>query len=198
MVPALLRKYTGWIGLLVGVMLACGCATTVRNKNDLHRLNDIGPLSKDARIGLTPFTSCGGSYLDKLNPEYHEQDAKAIFYRTCTELGYPQAFSKRLHQRLEERFGRKLVVVRSDKTFKPKQVLQHASKLGLEYVIAGDLLYMGTREGKTVVSAVFYLIQVADSNIVVMGRVNKSGPVGQSQKVIDEVADELFVTAFEG
>jgi hypothetical protein len=197
MVPEILKRYSGWIGLLVSVMLACGCARIARDKNDLHRLNDVRALPKNARIGLTPFTSCGGSYLDKLNPEYHQQDAKAIFYRTCTDLGHPQTFSKRLHQRLEERFGRKLVVVKSDKTFKPKQVLHQADKLGLEYVIAGDLLYMGTKENKSVVSAVFYLIHVADAKIVVTGRVNKDGPIGQSQRVIDDVADELFATAFE-
>ena len=146
---------------------------------------------------MTEFTVCGGSYLDKLNLEYHEQDTKAVFYHTCTELGHPQTFSHRLRQRLEEKLGRKLVLVKADKSFKPKPVLNSADKLGLEYVIAGDLLYLGETDNKTVVSALFYLIRVADGKIVVVGRVKKDGELGKVLKVIDDVADELFAKAFE-
>jgi len=167
------------------------------NTKELHRLNDVKALPKDARVGLTEFTVCGGSYLDKLNPDYYAQDAKAIFFHSCTELGHPQTFSHRFQQRLEKRFGRKLVSVKSDKPFKPKQVLRDAEKLRLEYVIAGDLLYLGERDNNTVVSASFYLIHVAEGKIVVVGQVKKEGPIGQVNKVIDDVADELFATAYE-
>lgn len=182
-------------------MLACGCATATVAVNpkpkELRRLDGVKAMPKNARVGLTEFTVCGGSYLDKLNPEYHEQDAKANFYYSCTELGHPRAFSRRFRQRLEERFGRKLVSVRSDKPFKPKQVLRDAEKLGLEYVIAGDLLYIGERDKKTVVSAVFYMIDVSQGKIVLVGQARKDGPAGQVYKVIDEVADQLFNSAYE-
>lgn len=196
-----MKIYSGWIGLLVTVTLACGCATaTVAVKpkpKELRRLEGVKELPKDARIGLIDFSVCGGSYLDKLNPEYHEQDAKAIFFRSCTDLGHPRTFSRRFRQRLEARFGRKLVAVKSDKPFKPKQVQSNAKKLGLEYVIAGDLLYLGERDNKTVVSAVFYLIHVTEGKIVVVGQVKKEGPIGQASKVIDDVADQLFASAYE-
>lgn len=191
------KRYSLWIVLLVSGMLTFGCAGISGNKNDLHRLSDVRALPKDARIGLTAFTSCGGSYLDKLDPKKYKEDAKAVFYLACTDLGYPQIFSKRLQQRLEERLGRKLVTVKENKPFKPKQVLHQADKLGLEYVIAGDLLYMGAKENKAIVSSLFYLIRVIDAKIVVVGRVHKSGPIRRSQKVIDDVADELFARSFE-
>ncbi len=185
------------VGLLVALLLVSGCATGTVNSVSLRRLDDVAALPKDARIGMTGFTVCGGSYLDKLNLDYHEQDAKAIFYHRCTELGHPQTFSRRVQLRLEERLGRKLVTVKTDKPFKPKLVLSDADKLGLEYVIAGDLLYMGEADNKTVVSALFYLIRVADRKIVVVGRVKKDGAIGKVLKVIDDVADELFATAYE-
>jgi uncharacterized lipoprotein YmbA len=186
-----------WIGLLAALLLVCGCAAVGLDTLALHRLNDEGALPRTARVGMTEFTVCGGSYLDKLNLEYHQQDTKAVFYHTCTELGHPQTFSHRLRQRLEEKLGRKLVLVKADKSFKPKPVLNSADKLGLEYVIAGDLLYLGETDNKTVVSALFYLIRVADGKIVVVGRVKKDGELGQVLKVIDDVADELFAKAFE-
>lgn len=192
-----MKRYPSWIGILVAAMLACGCSTVAVNSKDLHRLNDGKALPKDARVGLTDFAVCGGGYLDKLNPDYHEQDSKAIFFRSCTELGHPQTFSQRFRQRLEERFGRKLVSVNSDKPFKPKQVLRDAEKLGLEYVLAGDLLYLGEKDNKTVASALFYLINVNEAKIVVVGQVKKEGPIGQVYKVIDDVADKLFATAYE-
>ena len=67
----------------------------------------------------------------------------------------------------------------------------------LDYVIAGDLLYLGEADNKTVVSALFYLIRVADGKIVVVGRVKKDGDIGKVFKVIDDVADELFSKAYE-
>jgi len=191
------KRYPGWIGLLVTLLLICGCATGSDNSVALHRMDDIGATPKFAHIGMTDFTVCGGSYLDKLSRDYHEQDQKAIFYNKCTELGHPQTFSRRLRLRLEERLGRKLVPVKTDKTFKPKLVLHDAEKLGLEYVIAGDLLYLGEADDKSVVSAVFYLIRVADRNIVLMGRVKKEGAKGKLLQTIDAVADELFATAFD-
>ena len=198
-----MKRYPGWVGLLLALLLVCGCATgavkstgTVKS-TELRRLDDIGALPKNARVGMTDFTVCGGTYLDKLNVDYHEKDAKAIFYRKCTELGHPQTFSRRLRLRLEEKLGRKLVLVKSDKTFKPKLVLHDAGKLGLEYVVAGDLLYMGEADNKTVVSALFYLIRVADRKIVVVGRVKKDGPSGKVLNVIDDVADELFAKVYE-
>jgi len=191
------KKFPGWIGLLVAVLLVCGCVAAGFDSLALHRLDDVGALPRDARVGMTDFTVCGGSYLDKLNIDYHEQDAKAIFYHKCTELGHPQTFSHRLRLRLEEKLGRKIVLVKADKPFKPKLVLNNADKMGLEYVIAGDLLYLGEADKKTVVSALFYLIRVADGKIVVVGRVKKDGELGKVLKVIDDVADELFAKAYE-
>ena len=193
-----MKTYPGWVGLLVALLLVCGCATTGAVKStELRRLDNVGALPKNARVGMTDFTVCGGSYLDKLNLDYHEQDAKAVFYHKCTELGHPQTFSSRLRLRLEEKLGRKLVPVKADKSFKPNLVLRDAKKLGLEYVIAGDLLYLGEADNKTVVSALFYLIRVADGKLMVVGRVKKDGAIGKVLKVIDEVADELFVKAYE-
>ena len=192
-----MKTNPGCVVLLLALLLVCGCATGAGNSTALHRLNDVRALPKDARIGMTEFTVCGGSYLDKLNLDYHEQDAKAIFFHKCTELGHPQTFSRRLRLRLEDRLGRKLVLVKADKAFKPKQVLYDADKLGLEYVVAGDLLYLGEADNKTVVSAMFYLIRVADRKIVVVGRVKKTGAIGKVLKVIDDVADELFARVYE-
>ena len=191
-----MKMYTGWTCLLVILLLVCGCATGAVDSNTLRRLSDVGALPKNARVGMTEFTVCGGSYLDKLNREYHEQDTKAVFFHTCTDLGHPQTFSHRLRARLEEKLGRKLVLVKADKSFKPKQVLHTAEKQGLEYVIAGDLLYLGEADGKTVVSALFYLIRVADGKIVVVGRVKKDGAIGKVLNVIDDVADELFARSY--
>ena len=192
-----MKIYPGWIGLLIALLLVCGCATGGVDSLALRRADDVGPLPRDARVGLTEFTVCGGSYLDMLKRDRQGQDAKAAFFHTCTELGHPQTFSRRLRQRLEERLGRKLVPVRTDKPCKPKQVLRAADKLGLEYVIAGDLLYLGEADNRTVVSVLLYLIRVADGKTVVVGRVMKDGAIGQVLKVIDEVADELFAKAYE-
>ena len=192
-----MKKYSGWFAQLLVLLLTCGCVTGAGSSIDLRRLDDVGALPKGARIGMTEFTVCGGSYLDKLNLDYHEQDAKAVFFHKCKELDHPQTFSRRLRLRLEEKLGRKLVLIKTDKSFKPKLVLRDADKLGLEYVVAGDLLYLGEADNKTVVSALFYLIRVADRKIVVVGRVKKDGDVGKVLKVIDDVADELFAKAYK-
>ncbi len=192
-----MKKYSGWVGLLVALLLICGCAIGPVSSVTLHRLDDVGALPKKARIGMTEFTICGGSYLDKLNLDYHAQDAKAIFYHKCTDLGHPQTFSQRLRLRLEEKLGSKLALVKTDKSFKAKQVLHDADKLGLEYVVAGDLLYLGEADNKTVVSALFYLIRVADRKIIIVGRVKKDGAIGKVLNVIDDVADELFDKMYE-
>jgi hypothetical protein len=190
------KTYPGLTGLLVALLLICGCATVPVNPAALHRLDNVGALPKNARVGMTDFTACGGSYLDKLNPDYHEQDAKAIFFHKCAELGHPQTFSNRLRLRLEEKLGKKLVLVKTDKSFKPKPVLRDAKKLGLEYVIAGDLLYLGEADNKTVVSVLFFLIRVSDGKLMVVGRVKKEGAMGKVLNVIDDVADELFAKAY--
>jgi signal recognition particle subunit SEC65 len=191
------KTYPVWIVLLFALLLVCGCATGGVDSLALRRADDVGALPRDARVGMTQFTVCGGSYLDKLNREQQGQDAKAAFFHTCTELGHPQTFSHRLRKRLEERLGRKIVQVKADKSFKPKQVFRTADKLGLDYVIAGDLLYLGEADNRTVVSALFYLIRVADRKTVVVGRVKKDGALGKVLNVIDDVADELFAKAFE-
>jgi hypothetical protein len=191
------KTYPGLIVLLFALLLLSGCATLDGDSLALRRQDDVGALPRDARVGLTEFTVCGGSYLDKPGRDRKGQDAKADFFRTCTELGHPQTFSHRLRQRLEERLGRKLVPVRADKSFKPKQVLRSAEKLGLEYVIAGDLLYLGQADNRTVVSALFYLIRVEDGKTMVVGRVNRDGEIGRVLQVIDGVADELFAAAYD-
>ena len=195
----LVKTYPGLAGLLLVLLLICGCATgTVgtASSNSLRRLDNVVALQKDARLGMAEFTVCGGTYLDKLNSDYYEQDAKAIFYHKCTELGHPQTFSNRLRLRLEEKLGRKIVLVKKDKSFKPKLVLRDAKKLGLEYVVAGDLLYLGEEDNKTVVSVLLYLIRVSDGKLVVVGRVKKEGAIGKVLDVIDDVADELFAKAY--
>ena len=192
-----MKRYSGFAGLMVALLLICGCATGAVNPSALHRLDNVGAVPKNARVGMTDFTVCGGGYLDKLNPDYHRQDAKAVFYRTCTELGHPQTYSNRLRLRLKEKLGRKLVHVKTDKSFLPKPVLRDAKKQGVEYVIAGDLLYLGEADNKAVVSALFYLIRVADGKTMVVGRVRKAGDRGKVLTVIDEVADELFAKAYE-
>ena len=192
-----MKRYSCLAGLLVVLLLICGCATGGGGSSTLRRLDNVGPLPVNARVGMTDFTVCGGSYLDKLNIDYHRQDAKAVFYHSCTEMGHPQTFSGRLRLRLEEKLGRKLVLVKTDKSFMPKPVLREAKKLGLEYVIAGDLLYLGEAEGKTVVSALLFLIRVAYGKLIVVGRVKKEGDIGKVAAVIDDIADELFARAYE-
>jgi len=191
------KTYPRWICLLVVLLLICGCATGGVDSMTLRRAADVGALPKDARVGMTEFTVCGGSYLDKLDRDSREQDVKAVFYRRWTELGQPQTLTHRLRSGLEEKLGRKLVRVKADKSFKPRLVLRSAEKLGVEYVIAGDLLYLGEADDRTVVSALFYLLRVADGKTMVVGRVKKDGAIGKVLNVIDDVADELFVKTYE-
>ncbi|MFZ2949612.1 MAG: hypothetical protein WA003_09025 [Desulfuromonadaceae bacterium] len=192
-----MKAHAGLAGLLAALLLVCGCATGGGGSSTLRRFDNAGPLPVNARVGMTEFTVCGGSYQDKLNPDQRQQDAKAVFYRACTELGHPRTFSARMRLRLEEKFGRKLVLIKGDKSFAPKPVLREAKKLGLEYVVAGDLLYLGEAEGNTVVSALLYLIRVSDGKLMVVGRVKKEGAIGKVLDVIDDVADELYARAYE-
>lgn len=182
---------------LAALLLLCGCATGGGGTSTLRRLDNVGPLPVNARVGMTDFTVCGGSYLDKLNPGQRQQDAKAVFYRTCAELGHPRTFSARMRLRLEEKLGRKLALIKGDKSFTPKPVLREAKKLGLEYVVAGDLFYLGEADGNTVVSALLYLIRVSDAKLMVVGRVKKEGGIGKVLDVIADVADELYARASE-
>jgi hypothetical protein len=177
----------------VVVAALCGC---VASGTGLHRLGDVAALPRDARIGLVEFRKCGAGYLDRLNPEYYEQDRNARFLLTCTELGHPRTFSDALRQRIEQRLGKKLTRVRSDKTFSAKVVLRDAEKLGLDYVLGGDLLAMGDSETEALVSTQFFVVRVADRKVVLQGMVRKTGARGRIQNIIDEVADELFEKAF--
>jgi TolB-like protein len=190
------KRYPGWIGLLVALLLN-GCAGGILNSRELHRLEGVDSLPRESRIGMTEFTVCGGGYLETLAHESLKQDQKAIFFHKCTELDNPRIFTTRLRHRLEQRLGRKLEMVETDKSYKPQQVMHDAEKRGVQYVIAGDLLYLGEKDNKTVVTALFYLISVSDKKIVVVGRVKKDGPMGKVLKVIDDVADELFAKAYE-
>lgn len=79
----------------------------------------------------------------------------------------------------------------------PKPVLRDAKKMELEYVIAGDLLYLGEADNKSVVSALLFLVRVADGKLMVVGRVKKEGAVGEILEVIDDIGDELFATAYD-
>jgi len=194
---AVVKTYSGLVGLLIALLLVSGCATDIVNSKALRRMEGVGAQPKNARVGMTEFTVCGGSYLDKLSLEYHAQDAKAVFYHKCTEIGHPQTFSRRLRLRLEEKLGRKLVRVKADKPFKPNLVRRDANSVGVDYVVAGDLLYLGEAEGKTVVSALLYLMRVADGKLVVVGWVKKDGAIGKVLNVIDDVADELFDKAYD-
>jgi hypothetical protein len=191
------KMYSGLAGLLAALLLISGCATAPVNSSAFHRLDNVGAVPKNARVGMTDFTVCGGSYLDKLNIDYHQQDAKAVFYHRCTDLGHPQTFSNRVRLRLEEKLGRKLVQVKTGKPFLPKPVLRDAKKLGLEYVIAGDLLYLGEADNKSVVSALLFVVRVADGKLMVAGRVKKDGTIGKVLDVIDTVADELFARTYD-
>ena len=187
-----MSKLRALAGIVVALVI-CGCSSV---GTELRRVDDIGKLPHDARIGLVEFTQCGAGYLDRLNPDYYWQDAKATFLLTCTEMGYPGTFHDRLLQRLEERLGRKLVRIRSDKPFLAKVVLKDAEKLGLDYVLGGELLAMGETAKEDVISAHLFVARVDDRKVVLKGRVKKTAARGRMQNIIDEVADELFVKAF--
>lgn len=188
-----MKSVRDWAAVVVAALAVCGCAA---DGTELRRLDGIGKLPRDARIGLTEFRQCGAAYLDRLNPDYYEQDRKALFLLTCTEFGFPKTFHDGLRQRLEQRLGKKLVRVNSDKPFMAKAALRDAGKQGLDYVLAGDLLAMGDTADEAVVSAQLFAVRIADRKVVLQGRVRKTGPRGNMQNVIDAVADELFEKAF--
>lgn len=187
-----MSKLRALAGIVVALVI-CGCSSV---GTELRRVDEVGKLPQNARIGLVEFTQCGAGYLDRLNPDYYWQDAKATFLLTCTEMGYPRTFHDRLLHRLEERLGRKLVRIRSDKPFLAKVVLKDAEKLGLDYVLGGELLAMGETAKEDVVSAHLFVVRVDDRKIVLKGRVKKTAARGRMQNIIDEVADELFMKAF--
>lgn len=187
-----MKRLRSWTGIVVALAL-CGCAAV---GTDMRRTYGIGSLPQDARIGLVEFRQCGASYLDRLNSDYYGQDTKAAFLLSCTEMGYPRTFSETLRQRLEERLGRKLVRVRSDKPFMAKAVTRDAEKLGLDYVLGGDLLAMGETATEAVVSTQLFAVRVTDRKVVLQGRIKKTAARGSMQNVIDAVADELFMKAF--
>lgn len=189
---ASIKRFCTW-GVVAAVLTICGC---VASGTGFRRLDDVGRLPQDARIGLAEFRQCGASYLDRLNPDYYGQDRKALFLLTCTEYGHPKAFHDGIHQRLEQRLGKKIVRVNTDKPFMLKVVLRDAEKLKLDYVVAGDLLAMGDTADEAVVSAQLFVVRVADRKVVLQGRDRKTGPRGTLQNVIKAVADELYEKAF--
>ena len=188
-----MKIYRAFAGFVAAVLFICGCAAGGR---ELHRPEGAGRLPLTAKIGLTEFKRCGAAYLDRLNPTYYGQDAKAGFLLECTELGYPKTFQNRLRQRLEERLGKKLAMVRSDKPFLAKTVLHDGEKQGLDYVLAGDLLAMGETAREAVAASQLYAVRVADRKVVRLGLVKKTDARGKMQNVIDAVADELYVKVF--
>ena len=187
-----MKSLRAWTGVVVALAL-CGCAAVGM---DLRRPSVVDKLPQDAKIGLVEFRQCGASYLDRLNTDYYGRDSKAAFLLSCTEMGYPRAFHDRLRQRLEERLGKKLVRVKSDKPFIAKVVTSDAEKLGVDYVLGGDLLAMGETAGGAVVSTQLFAVRVADRKVVLQGRFKKTDARGKLQNVIDAVADELFMKAF--
>ena len=191
---ASMKRLRAWAGVVVVALAICGCAAG--GGAALRRLDGVGRLPQDAKIGLAEFRQCGAAYLDRLNPEYYGQDAKAKFLFTCTEMGYPNAFQEGLRLRLEARLGKRLVRVKSDKPFMAKSVLRDAEKLGLDYVLSGDLLAMGETGKEAVASAQLFVVRVADRKVILQGWVKKTAERGKMQNVIDAVADELFAKAF--
>ena len=187
-----MKSLRAWTGILAALAL-CGCAAV---GSDLRRPGGVNRLPLDARIGLVEFRQCGAAYLDRLNPDYYGKDTKATFLLSCTQMGYPKAFHDGLLQRLEERLGKKLVRVRTDKPFSAKEVLRDAEKLGLDYVLGGDLSAMGETGDEAVVSAQLFALSVANRKVVLHGRIKKSDSRGRMPNVIDAVADELFLKAF--
>lgn len=185
-----------WIALVAMAMMLAGCATGPARTKELRRLDNAAKLPLTAKVGMTTFNKCGGAYLDRLNREYHATDSKAILYQRCTDRGYPAAFQSRLRLRLEDRLGRKLAIVSSDKPFKANLVYKDAERLGLDYVIAGDQLYAAENDEVSVVHVLFYVISVKERKIIMLGQVKKDGGKGKMTDVIDAVADELFARAY--
>lgn len=189
---ALLKSLRGSAGIFVTLAI-CGCVAV---GSDSPRLSGVGSLPRDARIGLVELKQCGEGYLASLDPADYGHDSKATFLLTCTKLGYPGIFHDGLRQRLEERLGKKLVHVSSEKPFRPKGVLEDAEKLGLDYLLVGDLLAMGETTTEAVILTRLFALRMADRKVVLKGRVKKSDARGNMQNVIEAVADELFAKAF--
>jgi hypothetical protein len=185
-----------WIALVVTAVIMTGCATGSTSTKELRRIDNAGKLPLTAKVGMTNFSVCGGAYLDRLKPAYHEVDSKAILYLKCSARGYPALFQKRLRSRLEQKLGRKLTNVYSDKPFKANQVFREAERLGLDYVISGDQLYIGENAEILVADVLFYVISVKERKIIMLGQVKRDGSKGKLNEVIDAVADELFTKAY--
>jgi len=185
-----------WIAFALLTVMLSGCATGSTRTKELRRLDNAAKLKFNGKVGMTNFSKCGGAYLDRLNPDYHEVDSKAVLYQKCTELGYPTVFQNKLRSRLEQNLGKRLTAVNTDKNFKANLVFKEAERLGLDYVISGDQLYLAENESNAVVSVLFYVISVSEKKIVLLGRVQKNGDKGKLPELIDAVADELFYKAY--
>lgn len=185
-----------WIAFVLLAVMLSGCATGSTRTKELRRLDNAVKLKLSGKVGMTTFTKCGGAYLDRLNPDYYEVDSKAVLYQKCTELGYPSVFQSRFKSRLESKLGRKLTAVSTDKTFKANLVYKEAERLGLDYVISGDQLYLAENDSAAVVSVLLYVINVSEKKIVLLGRVQKNGDKGKLPELVDAVADELFDKAY--
>lgn len=179
--------------LLAAVLSICGCAHSTM---DLHALSGFEKLPANARVGLAQFKKCGGVYLDRLNLEYYQEDAKAIQFLKCTEEGKPKIFDSGLRHHLEERLGTKLVVVKSAQPYRPEQLLVDAELLHLEYIVSGDLLFLVQNDRKTAVSVFFYMLRVADGKVLMKGWVKKTGAAENIKQTIDEVANELYAKLY--
>lgn len=176
--------------ILTILLFLAGCSTTPK---ELTRLDDASAIPRTARIGITEFNNCGAGYQERHTDSH---DEKIRFFKKCTTMGHPVVFSEQLRSRLEERLGKKLVAVKSAKPYKPKQVLRDAKQLKLDYIIAGDLLYLGESESKNVVESLFYIIRVQDARIILAGGVKKTGRRGDTLQLIDKMADELYFKAY--
>lgn len=165
-------------------------------EQELHRLATIGGLPEGAKIGLVDITQCGAGYMSRLGPDDFGQDRKVRFLRTCTEFGYPRTFHDEFQHRLEQRLGKKLARIATDRPFMAKAVAGEAEKLGLDFAVAGDLLAMGETGNEAVVAAQLFVVRVVDGKVVVQGVVKKNGPRGTLPKVVDAVADLLYDRSF--
>ncbi len=181
------------LAILTILFFLAGCSTTPK---ELTRLDDASAIPRNAKIGITKFNNCGAGYQERHTDSADSHDEKIRFFKKCTTMGHPVVFSEQLRSRLEERLGKKLVTVKSAKPYKPKQVLRDAKQLKLDYIIAGDLLYLGESESKNVVESLFYVIRVQDARIILAGGVKKTGRRGDTLQLIDKMADELYFKAY--
>ena len=175
------------------LLLMAGCSTTPKG---LRRIDGAMAIPRNAKVGITEFNNCGGGYQEKHDSSTDAQDWKTQFFKKCREMGHPHVFSKRLHLRLEEHIGKRLVTVKSAKPHKPKQVLMDAAQLDLDNIIAGDLLYLGESEKRTVAESLFYVIRVRDSRIILAGGVKRISETAKTLELIVEIANELYTKAY--